>query len=59
MELIADIIDEACDQALGHTNWAYLDTMSEKEMGKHYKNNAIEFTVVFFKEPLKEVINER
>ena len=51
---ISDEIDDACELMLGHTNWAYADTISDEDMAEHIKNKAIECTVVFFTEPSEE-----
>ena len=51
---ISDDIDEACELMLGHTNWAYADTISKEEMKKHKKNKTISSIVVFFKDPCED-----
>ena len=51
---ISDEIDEACELMLGHTNWAYADTVSKEEMNEHKKNKARSCIVVFFKDPCEE-----
>jgi hypothetical protein len=38
----SDALDEACEEMLGHTNWAYGKNPNEKE---------IECVVIFYKEP--------
>jgi hypothetical protein len=50
----ADAIDECCEEMLGHTNWAYADTMPRSEMKWHEKNNSIYRVVVFFNHESKE-----
>tara|TARA_R100000278_G_scaffold96752_1_gene73975 strand:- start:330 stop:494 length:165 start_codon:yes stop_codon:yes gene_type:complete len=47
----SDEIDMLCENLLGHTNWAYYDTLSE-EQKKDTAKQAL--TVVFFKEPSEE-----
>jgi len=54
----SDSIDECCKEMLGHTNWAYRDTIKVKEMNKYKRNNAIYCSVLFFKEPLQEEDDE-
>ena len=54
----SDYLDDACEEMLGHNNWAYLDTISKKEMAEHKKNNSIETIIVFYKDPLEEEIND-
>ena len=31
---ISDEIDNCCEEMLGHTNWAYADTISKEQMKK-------------------------
>ena len=50
----SDEIDEACIEMLGHTNWAYTDTITAEEMAEYKKNNAIFCNVVFFHDPQEE-----
>ena len=50
----SDAIDECCEEMLGHTNWAYRNTVQVKEMVKYKKDDAIFCSVLFFREPLKE-----
>ena len=50
----SDGLDDACEEMVGHTNWAYRDTITDKEMAKYKKNNAIFCSVVFFNEDLTE-----
>jgi len=47
-------LDDACEEMVGHTNWAYRDTITVKEMAKYRKNNAIFCSVVFFNDDLTE-----
>jgi hypothetical protein len=47
---ISDDIDEACELMLGHTNWAYADTISKEQMKEHKKNKNIACIVVFFED---------
>ena len=38
----SDALDEACEEMLGHTNWAY---------GRNPNKKEIECVVIFYKEP--------
>ena len=49
--LKSDILDECCEQMLGHTNWAYFDTLTKKEQEYAVKNEKV---VVFFEERANE-----
>ena len=49
----SDAIDACCEEMLGHTNWAYADSIP-KEMQKNKKENDVNCIVVFFEEPLEE-----
>ena len=49
-----DYLDAYCEAELGHTNWAYADTMPRSEMKWHEKNNSIYRVVVFFNEENEE-----
>ena len=49
-----EAIDECCEEMLGHTHWAYRNTVNVKEMVKYKKDDAIFCSVLFFREPLKE-----
>ena len=50
----SDAIDVCCEEMLGHTNWAYADTMPRSEMKWHEKNNSIYRVVVFFNDENEE-----
>ena len=51
---ISDEIDNCCEEMLGHTNWAYADTISKEQMKKYKKNKDIACIVVFFEDPCEE-----
>lgn len=46
---VSDHLDDACEQMYGHTNWAYLDTMSKEEAQKLIEEGKIT-VVAFFNE---------
>ena len=67
-----DAIDEACEENLGHTNWAYAtlsdlekivaEEKARRKQGKGSKGfafeDAIECVVIFYNEPLEEEEDE-
>lgn len=49
--LNSDAIDESCEEIKGHTNWAYGDTVSQKELLKEANKGNV---VIFYDEPNEE-----
>ena len=59
----SDILDEACKQMHGHTNWAYADShevelmCEEREINAHEseeKQQDIAQVIIFYKNPCEE-----
>tara|TARA_R100000742_G_C4217832_1_gene42439 strand:+ start:342 stop:608 length:267 start_codon:yes stop_codon:yes gene_type:complete len=51
---VSESIDDYCESQYGHTNWAYLSTLSKKELKEFNKKNlgVIEGDIVFYWEKL-------